>query len=93
MQQSVYPQFAQPATPKSPQAVKKPATNTNTPKKPISDAERVSRMEKMTFGKMYAQEEVSDRVDRLETKVFGKPKDGAVHQRISALEKTLKVGY
>ncbi len=50
-------------------------------------------MEKIAFGKTYPQEEVADRVDRLEIKVFGKPKDGAVHQRISGLEKALKVGY
>ena len=92
VQQPAYPQFAQPGgSPKAPAATK-PATTT-TVKKPISDAERVSRMEKIALGKMYPKEEVSDRVDRLEIKVFGKPKDGAVHQRISVLEKTLKVGY
>ncbi|MBX9877376.1 MAG: hypothetical protein K2Y22_02875 [Candidatus Obscuribacterales bacterium] len=104
--QPIYPQFQQQQVPQGypqfPSQFAKPAAQSAVPakkpttaavKKTVSDAERVSRMEKIAFGKVYSQEEVADRVDRLETKVFGKPKDGAVHQRISGLEKALKVGY
>ena len=57
---------------------------------PLSAVEtRIVRLEQIAFGSTYPEHEIDDRVDHLETEIFGKISSGSVPERLSRLEAKL----
>ncbi len=59
------------------------------PQLPLSDDQRVMRLEQLAFGSTYPEHDLDDRVNHLDREVFGQVSTGAIPERIAKLEASL----